>query len=124
MSKKIKVLAAFNPCVISDRLKSMPALFSMPYLLSAARDAENEIREKLVAAARTLFALHGYRGASVRAIAAAAGVNWSLLSYYFRGQEGWVSCPGRSTTTPIIDSDMPVMVIPAASLEAPPTPAS
>jgi AcrR family transcriptional regulator len=54
----------------------------------AERDAENETREKLVAAAETLFAQHGYQGVSVRAIAAAAGVNWSLLGYYFRGKEG------------------------------------
>ena len=54
----------------------------------AERDAENETREKLVAAAEHLFALHGYQGVSVRAIAAAAGVNWSLLGYYFRGKEG------------------------------------
>jgi AcrR family transcriptional regulator len=55
---------------------------------SAGRDAENETREKLILAAENLFALHGYQGVSVRAIAAAAGVNWSLLGYYFRGKEG------------------------------------
>jgi AcrR family transcriptional regulator len=55
---------------------------------SAARDAENETREKLVVAAENLFAQHGYRAVTVRAIAAAAGVNWSLLGYYFRGKEG------------------------------------
>ena len=61
---------------------------AMPRLPSVARDAENETREKLVAAAENLFALHGYQGVSVRAIAAAAGVNWSLVGYYFRGKEG------------------------------------
>lgn len=55
---------------------------------SAERDAENQTREKLIVAAETLFAQHGYQGVSVRAIAAAAGVNWSLLGYYFRGNEG------------------------------------
>ena len=65
----------------------MPTLIATP-LSSANRDAENETREKLVVAAENLFALHGYRGVSVRAIAAAAGVNWSLLGYYFRGKEG------------------------------------
>src|ERR1700735_2519952 len=65
----------------------MPALIanSQP---SPARDAENETREKLVIAAENLFALHGYQGVTVRAIAADAGVNWSLLGYYFRGKEG------------------------------------
>jgi AcrR family transcriptional regulator len=66
----------------------MPTTFSIPVPSSAARDAENETREKLIAVAGTLFALHGYRGVSVRAIAAAAGVNWSLVGYYFRGKEG------------------------------------
>jgi AcrR family transcriptional regulator len=65
----------------------MPTLIATP-LPSAGRDAENETREKLVVAAENLFALHGYKSVSVRAIAAAAGVNWSLLGYYFRGKEG------------------------------------
>jgi AcrR family transcriptional regulator len=66
----------------------MPTPLSIPVSPTAAKDTENETREKLVAAAGTLFALHGYRGVSVRAIAAAAGVNWSLLGYYFRSKEG------------------------------------
>ena len=65
----------------------MPTLIANS-LPSAARDGENETREKLVVAAESLFALHGYKSVSVRAIAAAAGVNWSLLGYYFRGKEG------------------------------------
>jgi AcrR family transcriptional regulator len=65
----------------------MPTLIATP-LPSAVRDGENETREKLVVAAENLFALHGYKSVSVRAIAAAAGVNWSLLGYYFRGKEG------------------------------------
>jgi AcrR family transcriptional regulator len=76
-----------NPCVISDRSIHMPTLIAthQPF---AAKDAENETREKLVIAAENLFALHGYQKVTVRAIAAAAGVNWSLLGYYFRGKEG------------------------------------
>ena len=65
----------------------MPTLIATS-LPSAVRDGENETREKLVVAAENLFALHGYKSVSVRAIAAAAGVNWSLLGYYFRGKEG------------------------------------
>jgi len=65
----------------------MPAPVAIPPPF-AERDAENETREKLVAAAEHLFAVHGYQGVSVRAIAAAAGVNWSLVGYYFRGKEG------------------------------------
>jgi len=47
--------------------------------------------DKLIAAAERLFADHGYNRVSVRAIAAAAGVNWSLVGYYFRGKEGLLS---------------------------------
>src|ERR1700735_5033364 len=65
----------------------MPALIATS-LPSAVRNAENKTREKLIVAAENLFALHGYKSVSVRAIAAAAGVNWSLLGYYFRGKEG------------------------------------
>jgi AcrR family transcriptional regulator len=50
-----------------------------------------ETREKLVAAAERLFAERGYTTVSVRAIAAAAGVNWSLVGYHFRGKEGLLS---------------------------------
>jgi AcrR family transcriptional regulator len=45
-------------------------------------------RERLVAAAEHLFAARGYTKVTVRAIASAAGVNWSLVGYYFRGKEG------------------------------------
>jgi AcrR family transcriptional regulator len=65
---------------------TMPSLIATS-LPSRIRDAENETREKLVVAAENLFALHAYKSVSVRAIAAAAGVNWSLLGYYFRGKE-------------------------------------
>jgi AcrR family transcriptional regulator len=73
--------------VYHNCLIPMHTVVTMPKT-SAERDAENETREKLVAAAENLFAQHGYQGVSVRAIAAAAGVNWSLLGYYFRGKEG------------------------------------
>jgi AcrR family transcriptional regulator len=48
----------------------------------------SETREQLVAAAERLFAERGFAGVSVRLIAAEAGVNWSLVGYYFRGKDG------------------------------------
>ena len=48
----------------------------------------SETREQLIVAAERLFADHGYSGVSVRTIAAEAGVNWSLVGYYFRGKDG------------------------------------
>jgi AcrR family transcriptional regulator len=53
--------------------------------------SDPETSEKLIIAAERLFAEHGYNGVSVRMIAAEAGVNWSLLGYYFRGKEGLLS---------------------------------
>jgi AcrR family transcriptional regulator len=50
--------------------------------------ADPATRDRLVSAAERLFAERGYTKVSVRAIAAAAGVNWSLVGYYFRGKEG------------------------------------
>lgn len=48
----------------------------------------SETREQLVSAAERLFAERGFAGVSVRTIAAEAGVNWSLVGYYFRGKDG------------------------------------
>ena len=57
----------------------------------ARSDSPADTREKLLAAAERLFAERGYTRVSVRAIAAAAGANWSLVGYYFRGKEGLLS---------------------------------
>ncbi len=47
-----------------------------------------DYRSRLLATATPLFAERGYHGVSVREIAAAAGVNVSMISYYFGGKEG------------------------------------
>lgn len=45
-------------------------------------------RARILAEALPLFAEHGYAGASVRAIAGAAGVNVATLAYHFGDKEG------------------------------------
>jgi AcrR family transcriptional regulator len=45
-------------------------------------------REDILLAARTLFAERGYGGASLRAIAAAAGVDVALIAHYFGAKAG------------------------------------
>lgn len=45
-------------------------------------------RQKIIAAATTLFAEHGLHGVSTRDIAKKSGMNLSLISYYFGGKEG------------------------------------
>ena len=50
-------------------------------------------RELLLAAALRLFAARGLNGTTVKEIAEEAGVNVSLVSYYFQGKEGlFVAC--------------------------------
>jgi TetR/AcrR family transcriptional regulator len=51
------------------------------------RDPERT-RRRILEAAAAEFAAHGYAGARIRAIAARAGVNQQLVSYYFDGKEG------------------------------------
>src|SRR5215510_4746466 len=45
-------------------------------------------RQSLIKAATTLFAEHGYDGASVRAIVARARANQAAINYHFGGKEG------------------------------------
>ncbi len=51
------------------------------------KDRDPSRKERLVDAGRDLFATKGFHGTSVRDIAAEAGVNVSLVSYYFGGKE-------------------------------------
>jgi len=50
--------------------------------------ARQNSRSKILSAATPLFAKHGLNGVSIRELASAAGVNLSMISYYFGGKEG------------------------------------
>jgi len=50
--------------------------------------ADNDCRANLIAATTALFAEKGFNGVGVRELASAAGVNLSMISYYFGGKEG------------------------------------
>ncbi|WP_067466941.1 TetR/AcrR family transcriptional regulator [Actinomadura macra] len=52
------------------------------------RPGPTETRETILAAARDLFAEKGYDGASLRAIARAAGVDPALVHHFFGNKEG------------------------------------
>lgn len=52
------------------------------------RPGQPDTRAEIVEAARALFAERGYAGASVRAIAAAAGVDPALVHHYFGTKDG------------------------------------
>src|SRR5215475_10185015 len=58
------------------------------------RDAERS-RERILAAATEEFAAHGFAGARVANIAARAGVNQQLISYYFGGKQGLYDALGE-----------------------------
>jgi len=47
-----------------------------------------DVREKLLSAARELFLRYGYRAVSSRQIASAAGANVAMIRYYFGGKPG------------------------------------
>lgn len=49
---------------------------------------DNDCRADLISAAIPLFAAKGLNGVTVREVANAAGVNLSMISYYFGGKEG------------------------------------
>jgi AcrR family transcriptional regulator len=49
---------------------------------------EGDPQQRLLDAAESLFAEHGYHGVSLRTITAAAGVNVAAANYYFRSKEG------------------------------------
>lgn len=50
--------------------------------------AKTDSRSRILAAATPMFARQGLNGVSVRALASAAGVNLSMISYHFGGKEG------------------------------------
>lgn len=52
------------------------------------RPGQSQTREHILAAARELFAARGYTGATVRAIAAEAGVNPAMLRHFFGTKQG------------------------------------
>ena len=57
---------------------------SAPLTPWSAPRPSSETREQLLAAGERLFVERGFAGVSIRTIAAEAGVNWSLVGYYFR----------------------------------------
>ncbi|MBM7775712.1 AcrR family transcriptional regulator [Actinokineospora baliensis] len=54
---------------------------------SGRRPGPTETRAHILAAARAQFAAHGYQGATIRAIAAAAGVTPALVHHFFGSKD-------------------------------------
>lgn len=68
----------------------MPKYLIKRLIEKSGDDMKNETgkREKLIMSAIGLFAEYGYDKVSIRQIAADAGVNSSMISYYFNGKGG------------------------------------
>jgi AcrR family transcriptional regulator len=58
-----------------------------PSARTGRRAGESGTREAILGAARAQFAEHGYDGATIRAIARAAGVDPALVHHYYGGKE-------------------------------------
>lgn len=64
--------------------------------------ADAQVREALLAAARSLFLRYGFRAVSSRQVAAAAGVNPAMIHYYFDGKEGLYRAMLESAIAPVL----------------------
>jgi TetR/AcrR family transcriptional regulator len=73
-----------NPLFVPRKAAAEPA----ETVAAIPAPEENASRMKLVLTAAKLFSEKGFDGVSTRDIAGAAGVNISLISYYFNGKEG------------------------------------
>lgn len=67
---------------------------------SAERDLA--VRQQLLAAARNLFAKHGYDAVSTRALAEAAQVNPAMISYYFDNKQGFYEAMLADVFQPLV----------------------
>jgi AcrR family transcriptional regulator len=60
------------------------------------------VKQQLLAAARNLFAQHGYAGVSIRAVADAAAVNPAMIHYYFDNKAGLYAAMLADSFTPLM----------------------
>jgi AcrR family transcriptional regulator len=63
-------------------------------------------KDKLLRSAEVLFSAKGFREVSVREIAAHAGVNIALITYYFRGKQALFDEVFRTHTAPLAEERM------------------
>lgn len=66
-------------------------------------DSKKEVRLSIIKAAAKAFSIDGYNGASTRQITQNAGVNLSMISYYFGGKEGLFHATIDETLKPVME---------------------
>lgn len=64
------------------------------------RPGASTTREQILVAARASFARNGYDGASIRAVAASAGVDPALVHYFFETKDGLFAAAMQLPITP------------------------
>ncbi len=69
----------------------------------AAQGQAEDSRARLVAAAAEVLGEHGWVGATSRKIAACAGLNLSLIGYYFGGLDGLLLAAVRDATRRLVE---------------------
>lgn len=65
-------------------------------------EADSQVRDALLEAARTLFLRYGFRAVSSRQVAAAAGANPAMIHYYFEDKEGLYRAMLESAIAPVV----------------------
>lgn len=74
---------------MTKRKPPLPQILSEPaQARPGPRDAKGVISDRILAAARSLFATNGYGSTSLRSVAESAGVDVALVSYYFKNKAG------------------------------------
>ena len=82
--------------------------------MKSRAEQRDDTRNRIVVAAAKTFSERGFRAASTRDIAARAGVNQGLITYYFRNkQELWKAAAGR-----ILDQLQEVLEQPVEGIDA------
>lgn len=66
-----------------------------------AAATRRDVRELLLATARTLFLKYGYRAVSARQVAMRAGVDPAMVQYYFKGKRGLYLAMLERTVAPL-----------------------
>lgn len=77
----------FDHTAPDDGMTTVPST-NPPGRRRGRRSGGEDTRAALLAAARAVFAEQGYQGATVRAIAARAGVDAAMVNHWFGGKQG------------------------------------
>jgi AcrR family transcriptional regulator len=88
------------------RRRKIPGSGSLRAPRSAGRPAgaeADDVRRALLEAAERLFAVQGFKGVPVRAIADAAGVNPAMIHYYFGDKQGLHQAVLENALQPLFD---------------------